>query len=92
MEKLRELFSGYAAFPPTAFVLCGHFLTCPAGEGHIKALKGNHTSFVSYGILLVYGNGGGLLGGMKALKVNHTSFVSYGILLVCGNWVGGGGE
>ena len=40
MEKLRELFSGYAAFPPTAFVLCGHFLTCPAGEGHIKALKG----------------------------------------------------
>ncbi|KAK7507055.1 hypothetical protein BaRGS_00001906 [Batillaria attramentaria] len=39
VEKLRELFSGYAEFPPTAFVLCGHFLTCPAGEGHVKKLK-----------------------------------------------------
>lgn len=40
MEKLRELFSGYSDFPPLAFILCGHFLSCPAGQSHIKELKG----------------------------------------------------
>ncbi|XP_025103951.1 DNA polymerase epsilon subunit 2-like isoform X1 [Pomacea canaliculata] len=39
MEKLRELFSGYSDFPPLAFILCGHFLSCPAGQSHIKELK-----------------------------------------------------
>ncbi|XP_066947296.1 DNA polymerase epsilon subunit 2 isoform X1 [Macrobrachium rosenbergii] len=27
LEKLRVLFSGYAQFPPTAFILCGNFLS-----------------------------------------------------------------
>ncbi|KAL8602764.1 hypothetical protein ACOMHN_064071 [Nucella lapillus] len=39
MEKFRELLNGFCDCPPVAFVVCGHFLSCPAGQGHMKALK-----------------------------------------------------
>ncbi|XP_046337184.2 DNA polymerase epsilon subunit 2-like [Haliotis rufescens] len=39
MEKLRELFTGYAEFPPTCFVLCGNFSSAPHGSNHVKLLK-----------------------------------------------------
>lgn len=32
MEKLRTLFTGYAQFPPTAFIFCGNFLSACHGS------------------------------------------------------------
>lgn len=32
MEKLKELFTGYSAFPPTAFILIGNFMSRPFGH------------------------------------------------------------
>ncbi|XP_061651406.1 DNA polymerase epsilon subunit 2 [Phyllopteryx taeniolatus] len=39
MEKLNLMFSGYAAMPPTCFILCGNFSSVPYGKSHIKSLK-----------------------------------------------------
>ena len=39
MERLKRLFSGYSAFPPTAFVLCGNFLSCVGEPGYPAKLK-----------------------------------------------------
>nr|XP_015825324.2 DNA polymerase epsilon subunit 2 [Nothobranchius furzeri] len=39
MEKLNTMFSGYAAMPPTCFILCGNFSSAPFGKTQIKALK-----------------------------------------------------
>uniref|UniRef100_A0A4W6EPI5 DNA polymerase epsilon subunit n=1 Tax=Lates calcarifer TaxID=8187 RepID=A0A4W6EPI5_LATCA len=39
MEKLNIMFSGYAAMPPTCFILCGNFSSAPYGKTQIKSLK-----------------------------------------------------
>ncbi|RUS85491.1 hypothetical protein EGW08_006767, partial [Elysia chlorotica] len=39
MEKLNTLFMGYSAFPPTAFILCGNFLSSPKVLSHAKTLQ-----------------------------------------------------
>ncbi|GFN97139.1 DNA polymerase epsilon subunit [Plakobranchus ocellatus] len=39
MEKLNTLFMGYSAFPPTAFILCGNFLSSPKVLSHARTLK-----------------------------------------------------
>ncbi|KAJ8308953.1 hypothetical protein KUTeg_013827 [Tegillarca granosa] len=39
LEKLRVLFTGYAEFPPTAFILCGNFMSTPKGSEHVQILK-----------------------------------------------------
>ncbi|CAB1461127.1 unnamed protein product [Pleuronectes platessa] len=39
MEKLNLMFSGYAAMPPTCFILCGNFSSAPYGKTQIKSLK-----------------------------------------------------
>ena len=33
-DRLRRLFSGYSSFPPTAFVLCGNFLSSVGERGY----------------------------------------------------------
>ncbi|XP_076060559.1 DNA polymerase epsilon subunit 2 [Oratosquilla oratoria] len=38
-EKLEVLFTGYADFPPTAFILCGNFLSAPHGPQQAADLK-----------------------------------------------------
>uniref|UniRef100_A0A3Q3JZ54 DNA polymerase II subunit 2 n=1 Tax=Monopterus albus TaxID=43700 RepID=A0A3Q3JZ54_MONAL len=40
MDKLNIMFSGYAALPPTCFILCGNFSSAPYGKTQIKSLKG----------------------------------------------------
>uniref|UniRef100_A0A672HCP5 DNA polymerase II subunit 2 n=1 Tax=Salarias fasciatus TaxID=181472 RepID=A0A672HCP5_SALFA len=42
MEKLNIMFSGYAAMPPTCFILCGNFSSAPYGKTQIKSLKGEN--------------------------------------------------
>jgi len=39
VEKLRTLFAGYNSMPPTAFVLCGNFLSCVGESGYSSKLK-----------------------------------------------------
>uniref|UniRef100_A0A7N6FET6 DNA polymerase epsilon subunit n=1 Tax=Anabas testudineus TaxID=64144 RepID=A0A7N6FET6_ANATE len=39
MEKLNVMFSGYAAMPPTCFILCGNFSSAPYGKTQMKSLK-----------------------------------------------------
>lgn len=36
MEKLRTLFTGYAQFPPTAFIFCGNFLSACHGSQQVS--------------------------------------------------------
>ncbi|XP_059179397.1 DNA polymerase epsilon subunit 2-like isoform X2 [Physella acuta] len=38
MEKLNVLFKGYSDFPPTAFIICGNFLSSPKVLSHAKTL------------------------------------------------------
>ena len=38
-DRLRRLFSGYSSFPPTAFVLCGNFLSSVGERGYSARLK-----------------------------------------------------
>ena len=40
MEKLRILFHGYAAVPPTLFIFCGNFISKPFGPKHSRKLRG----------------------------------------------------
>ncbi|CAG5118666.1 unnamed protein product, partial [Candidula unifasciata] len=39
MEKLNVLFKGYSDYPPTAFIMCGNFLSSPKVMSHAKTLK-----------------------------------------------------
>lgn len=39
MERLNRLFAGYAAMPPTCFVLMGNFLSSPYGSRQAKVLS-----------------------------------------------------
>jgi DNA polymerase epsilon subunit 2 len=39
MDRLRKLLQGYSAFPPTAFVLCGNFLSSPGESGYAARLR-----------------------------------------------------
>jgi len=39
VERLRRLFSGYNSMPPTAFVLCGNFLSCVGEPGYATKLR-----------------------------------------------------
>ncbi|XP_030070184.1 DNA polymerase epsilon subunit 2 [Microcaecilia unicolor] len=39
LEKLRIMFAGYSAVPPTCFILCGNFSSAPYGKNHVKSLK-----------------------------------------------------
>uniref|UniRef100_H2MC41 DNA polymerase epsilon subunit n=1 Tax=Oryzias latipes TaxID=8090 RepID=H2MC41_ORYLA len=41
MEKLNIMFSGYAAMPPTCFILCGNFSSAPYGKTQNRSLKGD---------------------------------------------------
>jgi len=38
-DRLRRLFAGYNSMPPTAFVLCGNFLSCVGEPGYAGKLK-----------------------------------------------------
>jgi len=38
-DRLRRLFAGYSAMPPTAFVLCGNFLSNPGEQGYVSKLR-----------------------------------------------------
>uniref|UniRef100_A0A8C7Y5Z1 DNA polymerase II subunit 2 n=1 Tax=Oryzias sinensis TaxID=183150 RepID=A0A8C7Y5Z1_9TELE len=38
MEKLNIMFSGYAAMPPTCFILCGNFSSAPYGKTQNRSL------------------------------------------------------
>ncbi|KAK3859123.1 hypothetical protein Pcinc_034724 [Petrolisthes cinctipes] len=49
MDKLRTLFAGYAGFPPTAFILCGNFLS--AGHG-AQQTREAHQAFTALGSLI----------------------------------------
>ncbi|XP_008309347.1 DNA polymerase epsilon subunit 2 [Cynoglossus semilaevis] len=39
MEKLKVMFSGYAAMPPTCFIFCGNFSSAPYGRTQLTSLK-----------------------------------------------------
>jgi len=39
MEKLNQLFLGYKDFPPTAFIICGNFLSAAKVLSHAKTLE-----------------------------------------------------
>ena len=47
MEKLRVLFNGYAAVPPTLFIFCGNFISEPFGPKHSRLLRGKHAALDS---------------------------------------------
>uniref|UniRef100_A0A8D3BAK3 DNA polymerase II subunit 2 n=1 Tax=Scophthalmus maximus TaxID=52904 RepID=A0A8D3BAK3_SCOMX len=40
LASLILFFTGYAAMPPTCFILCGNFSSAPYGKTQIKSLKG----------------------------------------------------
>ena len=50
MEKLKILFTGYAEYPPTCFVMCGNFLSDPAGGKRNRRLKGNCIFYCDKGL------------------------------------------
>ena len=52
-ERLRRLFAGYSAFPPTAIVLAGNFLSTVGETGYAAKLK-EHLKLLSEA-----GGGGG---------------------------------
>ncbi|XP_069064801.1 DNA polymerase epsilon subunit 2 [Pleurodeles waltl] len=39
LDKIRTMFTGYSAVPPTCFIFCGNFLSTPYGKNQIKLLK-----------------------------------------------------
>lgn len=43
-SKLQELFSGYSSFPPTAFILCGNFLSSCHTAHQVEELRQSLTS------------------------------------------------
>uniref|UniRef100_A0A8C9VIE7 DNA polymerase epsilon subunit n=1 Tax=Scleropages formosus TaxID=113540 RepID=A0A8C9VIE7_SCLFO len=40
LEKIRTMFSGYSAMPPTCFIFCGNFSSTPYGRNQIRSLRG----------------------------------------------------
>ena len=43
MERIEQLFDGFADQPPFAFVFCGNFLSRPTANLYINDLSGNRT-------------------------------------------------
>ncbi len=41
MERIEQLFDGFADQPPFAFVFCGNFLSRPTANLYINDLSGN---------------------------------------------------
>ncbi|KPP62148.1 DNA polymerase epsilon subunit 2-like, partial [Scleropages formosus] len=39
LEKIRTMFSGYSAMPPTCFIFCGNFSSTPYGRNQIRSLR-----------------------------------------------------
>lgn len=53
-NKLYFLFTGYAAMPPTCFILCGNFSSAPYGKSQLKSLKGETLAcllFITFNVL-----------------------------------------
>ena len=62
MDKLRTLFQGYSAMPPTMFVFCGNFVSEAFGAKHSRILRGKtcyiynvrHTYFMQSQVLYIF--------------------------------------